>query len=570
MREGTRGRAARCPVRRGGASRRRTVACRREPSSRVAADGRAVPASDRGDAGGLRARSRELHAEARREARDLVPVPPPPHPVLPPPNATRLLLAAAVLLGAPLAHAQARARRRRRSRPTGTSPRPTARRSVSARRAPTTLLAGRTADAARRRRHRLGRRHHAPGPRAGRVDQPRRDAPATASTTTATATWTTSTAGASSAAPTAATSSTRRSRSPASPACARPRRRPPARTAPPSRRTSPSAARPTSSSARRWRPSSRRSSPRTRCSRRASPASTTARTPPRSTPAADRDIAQAQAMIGFLASQGATVADLTRLPRPDRLAAQLRPQPGLRRPRGDRRRRPDRHRATAPTATPTSTGPDPSHGTGVAGLIAAVRGNGIGIDGIAPNTAEAQPVRIMALRDGARRRRARQGRRQRDPLRGRQRRADHQHELRQVVLAAEERRRRRPSATRPSAACCSSTPRATTATTSRSRPATTTTRRPTTATRPARTTRRRGSRSARARRTWTRSRPASRTTAQTRVDLFAPGATVTSLAPGGGVQTADGTSFASPVTAGVAALVMAYFPTSRPCRCARS
>ncbi|HEX8299910.1 MAG TPA: S8 family serine peptidase, partial [Rubricoccaceae bacterium] len=47
---------------------------------------------------------------------------------------------------------------------------------------------------------------------------------------------------------------------------------------------------------------------------------------------------------------------------------------------------------------------------------------------------------------------------------------------------------------------------------------------------------------------------------QTRVDLFAPGASVTSLAPGGGIQTADGTSFASPVTAGVAALVMAYFP----------
>ena len=47
---------------------------------------------------------------------------------------------------------------------------------------------------------------------------------------------------------------------------------------------------------------------------------------------------------------------------------------------------------------------------------------------------------------------------------------------------------------------------------------------------------------------------------QANVDLFAPGARVESLAPGGGVQTADGTSFASPVVAGVAALVMAYFP----------
>ena len=47
---------------------------------------------------------------------------------------------------------------------------------------------------------------------------------------------------------------------------------------------------------------------------------------------------------------------------------------------------------------------------------------------------------------------------------------------------------------------------------------------------------------------------------QTAVDLFAPGARVMSLKPGGGTQTADGTSFASPVVAGVAALVMAYFP----------
>ena len=46
----------------------------------------------------------------------------------------------------------------------------------------------------------------------------------------------------------------------------------------------------------------------------------------------------------------------------------------------------------------------------------------------------------------------------------------------------------------------------------------------------------------------------------TRVDLFAPGAQVTSLKPGGATQVADGTSFASPIVAGVAALLMAYFP----------
>jgi subtilisin family serine protease len=38
------------------------------------------------------------------------------------------------------------------------------------------------------------------------------------------------------------------------------------------------------------------------------------------------------------------------------------------------------------------TGPDASHGTHVAGIIGAVRGNGVGVDGIAPS------VRIMAVR----------------------------------------------------------------------------------------------------------------------------------------------------------------------------
>ena len=44
------------------------------------------------------------------------------------------------------------------------------------------------------------------------------------------------------------------------------------------------------------------------------------------------------------------------------------------------------------------------------------------------------------------------------------------------------------------------------------------------------------------------------------VDVFAPGVDLTTAAPGDAYQTNSGTSFAAPVVAGVAALIMAYYP----------
>jgi subtilisin family serine protease len=47
----------------------------------------------------------------------------------------------------------------------------------------------------------------------------------------------------------------------------------------------------------------------------------------------------------------------------------------------------------------------------------------------------------------------------------------------------------------------------------------------------------------------------------TRVDVFAPGEAITSTVPGGGYEPQDGTSMAAPVVSGLAALIMAYYPS---------
>jgi cell wall-associated protease len=48
---------------------------------------------------------------------------------------------------------------------------------------------------------------------------------------------------------------------------------------------------------------------------------------------------------------------------------------------------------------------------------------------------------------------------------------------------------------------------------------------------------------------------------KTNVDVFAPGVKVTSIDMDAEFNTADGTSFASPITAGIAALILEYYPT---------
>ncbi len=274
----------------------------------------------------------------------------------------------------------------------------------------------------------------------------------------------------------------------------------------------------------------------------------------------NREVAQAQSMIGFLAANGASLSDLRafRAQIDSQLEYGLNPDyNGRAEIVGDN----PLDMSDRAYGNPDVAGPDPSHGTGVAGLIAAVRGNGIGIDGIAPNTADAAVVRIMSIRtvpngderdkdvanairyavdNGARIINMSFGKSfspQKDAVDAAVQYATERGVL-LVHASGNDGENLEVAAGKhnyPTAFYGDATDDATRST------------------------------------TWLEIGASSDDVAalaapfsnygQTRVDLFAPGASVTSLAPGGGVQTADGTSFAAPVTAGVAALVMAYFPT---------
>ena len=258
----------------------------------------------------------------------------------------------------------------------------------------------------------------------------------------------------------------------------------------------------------------------------------------------DAEAAQAQGLLGFLAAQGATLADVEAAD--EQIASMLQygynPDYDPRDIVGDDYADvSERYYGNTDVA-----GPDPNHGTGVAGLVGAVRGNEVGIDGIAP-------VRIMALRAvpggderdkdvaNAIRYAADNGARVVNMSFGKAF-SPQKEAVDQAVAYAVEKGVLLVHAAGNSGEDIDVADNF-----------------------PTRTfldgTVSGG---------WLEvgaSGPDAKALAasfsnygQGAVDLFAPGAGVTSLAPGGGVQTANGTSFAAPVVAGVAALVMAYFP----------
>lgn len=268
---------------------------------------------------------------------------------------------------------------------------------------------------------------------------------------------------------------------------------------------------------------------------------------------ADTDATRAKQLMTFLASQGATPADLVAYEEylTTRLEYHLNPDYD---PRGVVGDDPD-DLSERLYGTPDAAGPDSDHGTGVAGLIAAVRGNGIGIDGVARNDAERVTVRIMALRavpDG--------DERDKDVANAIRYAVDNGAHIINMSFG----KGHSPDKAAVDAAIAYATERGVLLVHAA------------------------GNDGADLDAPDASNYPNARYAAggqsalwlevgasafdiemlaasfsnygQTRVDLFAPGADVTSLEMGGGTQVAGGTSFAAPVVSGVAALLMGHFP----------
>ena len=267
----------------------------------------------------------------------------------------------------------------------------------------------------------------------------------------------------------------------------------------------------------------------------------------------DMEAKRAQQLLTFLASQGATPADLVEYEEylTTRLQYHLNPDFDPRGMVGD-----DPADATERLyGTPDAAGPDSGHGTGVAGLIAAVRGNGTGIDGVARNDGERVTVRIMALRavpDG--------DERDKDVANAIRYAVDNGAHIINMSFG----KGHSPDKAAVDAAVAYATERGVllvhaAGNDSQDLDAPDASNYPT-----ARYAA--GGQSP----LWLEigaSSYAVETLAAsfsnygaTRVDLFAPGDDVTSLEPGGGTQVAGGTSFSAPVVSGVAALLMSYFP----------
>lgn len=268
---------------------------------------------------------------------------------------------------------------------------------------------------------------------------------------------------------------------------------------------------------------------------------------------ADMDATRAKQLVDFLATQGAKPSDLVEYEEylTTRLEYHLNPDFDPRGVVGDD----PADVSERLYGTPDAAGPDSGHGTGVAGLIAAVRGNGTGIDGVALNDGTRATVRIMALRavpDG--------DERDKDVANAIRYAVDNGAHIINMSFG----KGHSPDKAAVDAAVAYATERGVLLVHAAGNDGADLDA-PDASNYPnARYAD--GGASA----LWLEIGASSSSVdglaasfsnyGATRVDLFAPGDDVTSLAMGGGTQVAGGTSFAAPVVSGVAALLMSHFP----------